>query len=148
MKLLTAKITNAPRLVNTKYGQKVVTDCTLDNGETVTLWQPENSQLINYGNGSKISLTIDSKGKYHWVENIIEPENKAIAQSPKQETKTDYSLSKTDKQAIASYIQQQRDLLAFCWEQAKTIPGHESEETTEKLAVTLYLSAQRKFNLA
>ncbi|MFM7438434.1 MAG: hypothetical protein ACKO2V_07485 [Snowella sp.] len=149
MKLLTATLVKNPRSVNTKFGPKIVADCKLDNGEDVTLWQPENSQIINYGNGSKLTLTVDSKGKYHWVETENET---AITSKPEsnqtEQIKTDYSLSKTDKQAIASYIQQQRDLLAFCWEQAKSIPGHESEDTTEKLAATLYLSAQRKFNLA
>jgi len=55
MKLLTATLVKNPRSVTTKYGQRIVADCKLENGETITLWQPENSQIINYGNGSKLS---------------------------------------------------------------------------------------------
>lgn len=148
MKLLTATVQKSPRQVTTKYGDRLVCDCTLDNGENVTLWQPLTSTIINYGTGQKVTLSLDSKGKYHLIENDNGEPVFQDSEPNQSQKKTDYSLSKTDKQAIASYIQQQRDLLAFCWEQAKTIPGHESEETTEKLAVTLYLSAQRKFNLA
>lgn len=42
---------------------------------------------------------------------------------------------------------QQRDLLAFCLEQPATIPQAQTDESVEKLGVTLYLSAQRKFKL-
>ena len=147
MKVITAIATTAARSVTTKFGDRQVLDAIGTNGEKYTVWRPANDTAIRAINpNQQISLALDSKGKVSLLE--TEPENKAIAQSPKQETKTDYSLSKSDKKAIASYIEQQKDLLAFCWQQAATIPGHESEEITEKLAVTLYLSAQRKFNLA
>ena len=98
MKLLTATLVKNPRSVTTKYGPKIVADCKLDNGEEVTLWQPKNSQIINYGNGSKISLTLDGKGKYHWVETQDE-----TAISPKIEPNQSQSkeLSNQQKRDIA-----------------------------------------------
>ena len=142
MKLLTAMIQKAPRIVDTKFGKKCVTDCKLDDGQTITLWQPPTSKLINYGSGERVSLTVDSKGKHHFLET-----EKVMAISPKIEP-TNHKLSNTEKKEIASYIEQQKDLLAFCWQQACSIDDIQSEDTIQKMAVTLYLSAQRKFNLA
>jgi hypothetical protein len=142
MKLLAATIQKSPRIVNTKFGPKIVTDCKLDDGQTITLWQPPTSKLINYGTGERISLTVDSKGKHHFIEN---GNDDAIA--PKTEP-TNHKLSNAQKKEITSYIEQQKDLLAFCWQQACSIDDIQSEDSIQKLAVTLYLSAQRKFNLA
>ena len=86
MKLLTATLVKNPRSVNTKFGPKIVADCKLDNGEDVTLWQPENSQIINYGNGSKLTQTLDGKGKYHWVES----ENETAIASKPESNQTQY----------------------------------------------------------
>lgn len=108
MKLLTATLVKNPRSVTTKYGPKIVADCKLDNGEEVTLWQPENSQIINYGNGSKISLTLDGKGKYHWVETEKET---AIASKPEP----NQSFTNQQKREIAEYITEQTKLFSFCY---------------------------------
>jgi hypothetical protein len=142
MKLLAATIQKAPRIVDTKFGKKCVTDCKLDDGQTLTLWQPPTSKLINYGTGERISLTVDSKGKHHFLEN---GNDDAIAAKSEP---TNHKLSNAQKKEIASYIEQQKDLLAFCWQQACLIDDIQSEDTIQKMAVTLYLSAQRKFNLA
>jgi len=146
MKLLTATLVKTPRPVTTKFGPKIVADCRLENGQDVTLWQPENSQIINYGNGSKLTLTLDSKGKYHWVEteNNHAPE-KVIA--PKTEP-NNHKFDKVQKQEIASYVSQQKELLQFCWKEASMIDGPSTEESIEKLTMALYLSAQRRFKLA
>lgn len=142
MKLLTATLVKNPRIVDTKFGQKCVTDCKLDDGQTITLWQPPTSKLINYSSGERISLTVDHKGKHHFLEN---GNDDAIAAKTEP---TNHKLSNTQKKEIAQYIEQQKDLLAFCWQQACAIDDIQSEDSIQKLAVTLYLSAQRKFNLA
>jgi hypothetical protein len=108
MKLLTATLIKNPRSVTTKYGQRIVADCKLENGETITLWQTENSQIINYGNGSKLTLTIDSKGKYHWVETEKET---AIASKPEP----NQSFTNQQKREIAEYITEQTKLFSFCY---------------------------------
>ena len=150
MKLLTATLVKPARQVETKYGTRTVADAIDQNGKEQTIWRPANDPVLNgLSVNSPVTLAVDSKGKISLVDNQpVAPATPKTETNKTEQIKTDYSLSKTDKQAIASYIQQQRDLLAFCWEQAKSIPGHESEDTTEKLAVTLYLAAQRKFNLA
>ena len=144
MKLLTATLTEQPRQVTTKYGPRIVADCTLDNGEKVTLWQPGTSQLINYGYGYRLTLTIDSKGKYHWVENANEPNDKAIAAN--SEPTNANELSNNKKREIAEYITQQTKLFGFCYEQTKLIDGL-SQEDRRAVATTLFVQAQKKFNL-
>jgi hypothetical protein len=139
MKLLTATLVKNPRSVTTKYGQRIVADCKLENGETITLWQPENSQIINYGNGSKLTLTIDSKGKYHWVETEKET---AIASKPEP----NQSFTNQQKREIAEYITEQTKLFSFCYAQTALIDNLPSEDRRQ-VATTLYLQATKHFNL-
>ena len=139
MKLLTATLVKNPRSVTTKYGQRIVADCKLENGETITLWQPENSQIINYGNGSKLTLTIDSKGKYHWVETEKET---AIASKPEP----NQSFSNQQKRDIAEYITEQTKLFSFCYAQTALIDNLPTEDRRQ-VATTLYLQSVKHFNL-
>ena len=55
---------------------------------------------------------------------------------------------KAQKQEIASYVSQQKELLQFCWKEASMIDGPSTEESIEKLTMALFLSAQRHFKLA
>ena len=143
MKLLTATLVKNPRSVTTKYGQKIVADCKLDNGEDVTLWQPENSQIINYGNVSKISLTLDSKGKYHFVETENET---AIAPKIESNQSQSQELSNQQKRDIAEYITQQTKLFSFCYAQTALIDNLPSEDR-RAVASTLYLQSVKHFSL-
>jgi hypothetical protein len=143
MKLLTATIAKKPRLVDTKYGKKCVCDCRLDNGQDVTLWQPENSQIINYGNGYKISLTLDSKGKYHFVETEKET---AIAPSQEPNQSQSNELSNQAKRNIAEYITIQTNLFNFCYQQTKLIDNLPSEDR-RAVATSLFIQATKHFNL-
>jgi hypothetical protein len=138
MKLLTATLVKNPRSVTTKYGQRIVADCKLENGETITLWQPENSQIINYGNGSKLTLTIDSKGKYHWVETEKET---AIASKPEP----NQSFTNQQKRDIAEYITEQTKLFSFCYAQTALIDNLPSEDRRQ-VATTLYLQSVKHFS--
>lgn len=138
MKLLTATLIKNPRSVTTKYGQRIVADCKLENGETITLWQPENSQIINYGNGSKLTLTIDSKGKYHWVETEKET---AIASKPEP----NQSFTNQQKRDIAEYITEQTKLFSFCYAQTALIDNLPSEDRRQ-VATTLYLQSVKHFS--
>ena len=140
MKLLTATLVKNPRSVTTKYGQRIVADCKLENGETITLWQPENSQIINDGNGSKLTLTIDSKGKYHWVETEKET---AIASKPKPEP--NQSFTNQQKREIAEYITEQTKLFSFCYAQTALIDNLPSEDRRQ-VATTLYLQSVKHFS--
>ena len=143
MKLLTATLVKNPRSVTTKYGPKIVADCKLDNGEEVTLWQPENSQIINYGNGSKISLTLDGKGKYHWVETQDET---AIAPKIEPNQSQSKELSNQAKRDIAEYITQQTKLFSFCYAQTALVDNLPNEDRRQ-VATTLFIQAIKHFNL-
>jgi hypothetical protein len=144
MKLLTATLVKNPRSVNTKFGPKIVADCKLENGEDVTLWQPENSQIINYSNGSKLTLTLDSKGKYHFLEN---GNDDTIAANNVNHKTDSIELSNQQKRRIAEFATQQFKLFEFCLSQAKLIDGL-SQEDLRPTATTIYLQCCKKFNLA
>ena len=147
MQLLTATVKSQPREVSTKFGQRSVMDVTLPNGQEQAIWGPANfPAIINCRNGQNVPIAVDSKGKYHVVEGQTAP---AVTAQPTQTAAANaYSLDPDTKKAIAEYLKQQKDLLQFCWQQAETIEGPQTEDSIEKLAVTLYLSAQRKFGLA
>jgi hypothetical protein len=144
MKLLTATLVKNPRSVQTKFGPKIVADCRLDNGQDVTLWQPENSQIINYGNGSKLTLTLDSKGKYHWVETEKET---AIA-TPKTDNKPQYQgMSSDTKKEIASYVTELCNLYNFCLKQVDMTVENITPEDRRAIAIELFSSCQKRYGL-
>lgn len=146
MKLIQAKLTKQPRLVTTKHGPRVVADAVnIETGESLTIWRPHGDGLLNYNANSPVTLAVDHKGKISLVDN---QETTAITTNQITNQTASYKLSKEQKQSIASYVSQQKDLLQFCWKEASMIDGPCTEESIEKLTMTLYLSAQRKFNLA
>ena len=144
MKLLQATLVKNPRSVNTKFGPKIVADCKLDNGEDVTLWQPENSQIINYGNGSKLTLTFDSKGKYHW----LETENETVIAPKIESNQTQYQgMTNETKKQVASYVTELSNLFNFCLKQVDNTVENIAPEDRRAIATTLFLSAQKKYSL-
>lgn len=157
MQLFHATVSKAPRQVSTKYGERVVCDVLLPDGSESAVWGPVGYAPLEYlERGQAVTVGRDSKGKISIVENHpMYPESeKPIPQLPQAaptETQTagnKHALSPETKREIADYVTQQKDLLSYCWQQAATIPGVSEEQTLEKLAVTLYLSAQRRFGLA
>jgi hypothetical protein len=71
MQLIFAIAKGTPRQVNTKYGQKTVIDATGNNGEEITIWRGGDDQspaLKSIANGSRITVGLDSKGKYSLIE--------------------------------------------------------------------------------
>ena len=69
------------------------------------------------------------------------------APSPAPQAKPD--LSPERKKAIASYVESQADLLAFCLDTAnkKFTDKVQTEDSIRTLAITLYINTQRQFNL-
>lgn len=141
MKLLTATIVKEPRIVNTKFGPRAVADLTLSNGENATLWQPENSKIVNYGTGQKITVSIDSKGKLHFME---PDEETAIANNPEPTPKSE--LSNAQKREIAEFITAQTRLFSFCYAQTTLIDNLPNEDR-QAVATTLYLQTVKHFSL-
>jgi len=144
MQLLPATVAKPPRQVKTKYGDRLVCDVLLQDGSESAIWAPVGYAPIEYlEQGQVVTVSRDSNGKVSIVENhATHPEMEKplpVAES--------YTLDGETKKAIAEYLKQQKDLLQFCWQQAESIEGPQTEDCIEKLAVTLYLSAQRKFKL-
>ena len=69
------------------------------------------------------------------------------APSPTPQPQPD--LSPERKKMIASYVESQADLLAFCLDTAnkKFSDRVQTEESIRTLAITLYINTQRQFNL-
>jgi hypothetical protein len=147
MQLLPATVSKPPREVTTKYGQRLVCDVLLQDGSESAIWAPVGYAPIEYlEQGQVVTVSRDSRGKVSIVENhAIYPDD--IPSVPEVPPKTSHTLDGQTKKEIAEYIKQQKDLLQFCWQQAESVQGPQTEDCVEKLAVTLYLSAQRKFKL-
>jgi hypothetical protein len=150
MQLLGATVSKAPRQVKTKYGDRLVCDVKLQDGTETAIWGPVDYAPLEYlERGQAVTVSRDSKGKVHIVENhLTHPDMIAPAIDQGTQLAGEHGFSADQKRAIAQYVTQQRDLLAFCLDQAATIPQAQTDESVEKLGVTLYLSAQRKFKLA
>lgn len=154
MQLLAATVSKAPRRVQTRFGDRLVCDIVLPDGSETAIWGPVNYAPLEYlERGQAVTVSRDSKGKVSIVENHLTHPGMTAPAIP-QQTQTNpapaanaYSLDPDTKKAIAQYVTQQKDLLQFCWQQAETIEGPQTEDVVQKLAVTLYLSAQRKFSL-
>lgn len=146
MKLIQAKLIKQPRLVTTKHGPRVVADAVnIETGESLTIWRPHSDGLLNYNVNSNVTLCQDSKGK---ISLIYNQETTAITANSETNQTASYQLSKEQKQAIASYVSQQKDLLQICWKEASMIDGPCTEESIEKLTMALYIQTVKKFNLA
>jgi hypothetical protein len=71
MQVFQAIAKSAPRQVTTKYGQRTVIDASGPQGEEITIWRSgeDNSPALrSIANGSRISVGLDSKGKYSLLE--------------------------------------------------------------------------------
>lgn len=150
MQLLPATVKNSAKVVQTKFGQRVVVDVVLGDGTETAVWGPPSySPLADLQQGDQITCSRDSKNKVHIIENhLVSPTMTAPTLSTQSKPTTAHSLDSDTKKEIAAYITQQRDLLAFCLDQAATIPQAQTDDSVQKLGVTLYLAAQRKFGLA
>jgi WD40 repeat protein len=144
MKLIQAQIIKAPRLVQTKYGPRVVADCrNVETGEDVTVWRPHGDGLLNLSVNSKVTLTQDSKGKINLVDN---PSPAPI--SPKTDNKPSYQGMNPDtKREIASYVTEMSNLFNFCLKQVDMTVENISSEDRRAIATTMFLSAQKRYGL-
>ena len=117
-----------------------------DNTEE-TLWFTQGrTPHTNLPKGANVQVLFEERdGKM--TRKLIE--NSSSTPSNKPQAKSSPALlSDTKKKEIANYIQQQGDLLDFCWKTAlvKFEGKIQSEETLKCLATTLYSSAKEKFN--
>jgi hypothetical protein len=144
MKLLTATLTKPARQVQTKYGIRTVADCIDENGNTQTIWRPENDPaLVNLAVNSRLTLTLDSKGKINLVDN---PSPAPIA--PKTDNKPTYQgMNSETKREIASYVTEMANLFNFCLKQVDQTVENITPEDRRAIAIELFSATQKKYGL-
>lgn len=139
----------AGKVFQGEWGDRVNFVAVSDSGEEIKIWgNADNSEIKELKKGQKVQLVWDGKG-YKLVNSEPAPAEKNSHQnngnqSPKPE------LSVEQKRAIAAYIQGQADLFNFCLKTVRERVEGINPDDTESLraiATTLYISAQRKFNL-
>jgi hypothetical protein len=144
MKLLTATLVKPPRQVQTKYGTRTVADCIDENGNNQTIWRPENDPaLVNLSVNSRLTLTLDSKGKVNLVDNIPSTQNTA-----KTDNKPQYQgMNPETKREVASYVTEMANLFNFCLKQVDMTVENISSEDRRAIATTVFISCQKKYGL-
>jgi hypothetical protein len=160
VQLIEAMATDRARRVNTKYGERTVIDCVRrDTGEKVTIWRggDDDYSQKHVIRNARLTLTLDSKGKYSLVE---DPALVSLGQLPdepvpvrpvydhkieKPSESEQSTLNPSQKREIASYIQEMAKLYGFCLNQAESL-GVEGEDR-RAIATTLFIGAQKKFGL-
>ncbi|WP_019502273.1 hypothetical protein [Pseudanabaena sp. PCC 6802] len=134
------------RAKQSNYSDDVYHPClfTLASGGQIwkSLNQSEASQLSKGDRVQLVPAGTDSKG--NTKHNIVRMEN-----PPNAVTTEAVGLSTQEKQAIATYIQQQAKVLRYCYESAAGELGslELSEESIRASAHTLYLAASKHFKL-
>jgi hypothetical protein len=141
MQLLTATLTKPARQVVTKYGVRTVADCIDQNGNTQTIWRPENDpQLTGLAVNSRLTLTVDSKGKINLVDNP--------SPAPKNDDKPTYQgMNNEIKKQVASYVTEMANLFNFCLKQVDMTVENISSEDRRAIATTMFISCQKKYGL-
>jgi len=139
--LITARVkygAGQPR--ETQYGMRINALLTLLDGTEHRLWgQPDDPAIASLRKGQQVQLLHDGKSY------------KLIADSQPAQVKQPVAteLTPAQKRAIAEYVTGQADLLKFCWTTAAVRLGGiaTEEESIRCAAASLYIAAQRKFNL-
>jgi hypothetical protein len=145
MQVLTATVKTQPREVNTKFGQRSVMDVTLPNGQEQAIWGPANfAAIANCYQGQSVAIAVDSKGKYHIVEDSQPAAVPAVTQT--QPAKPE-GMTPESKKAIAAYVEEMGSLYAFCYTTAAVKLAEAPNEAKQAMASSLFIAAQRKFNL-
>jgi hypothetical protein len=144
MQLLTATLTKPARQVVTKYGVRTVADCIDQNGNTQTIWRPENDPaLTGLAVNSRLTLTVDSKGKINLVDNPLPAPN-----APKIDNKPTYQgMNPETKREVASYVTEMANLFNFCLKQVDMTVENISSEDRRAIATTMFISCQKKYGL-
>jgi hypothetical protein len=148
MQLLTATVKERPRVVETKYGTRVVIDA-ICQGHEVTIWRGfPDTYAVNLKGGQQVNVTLDSKGKYSLVDNA--PQTTPV--KPYQETyqaTPDYNAHNGRSAEIADYTARLAKLYSHCYRQtAQEMGSYELEgEDMRAIATTLFIQTVKHFDL-
>ena len=127
-----------------------------ESGEKIwKSFDPDSEELTYLAKGTKVQLVPAGERNGKVSHNIVLLESAQAGQSnrnddqPPQLPPSKSGMSPELKRQIAAYIDEQSDLLRFCWITAKVKLENiaTDEESFRTAASTLYLSAQRKFGL-
>ncbi len=130
------------------HGDRVNSVVILDNGEEVKLWgKPDDQSLVSLRKGQAVNLIYD--GKNYKLVNSQPVATSQPVNTSQPAPVVNSELSKEQKHAIAEYIEGRADLLKYCWTTAKLKLGDitTDEESLRCAASTLFIAAQKKFNL-
>jgi hypothetical protein len=151
MKLLNATLAENPKAITTKYGDKTVADVITETGETVAVWRPANdSTLMGLRRGDRVTIAKDSKGKISLIDNAASPSTTTQPTQPATQTQSPQTggMTPETKKAIAAYVEEMGSLYSFCYTTAAAKLAEAPNEAKQAMASSLFIAAQRKFNLA
>ena len=111
----------------------------ITGGDDIKVWGSPNDAIATLTKGQQVTLMHDGK-TYKLVE---------TSQPTQLKQPVANELSADQKRAIALYVNEQADLLKFCWVTAseKLDSLASNEESIRCAASCLYIAAQRKFGL-
>lgn len=146
----------AGKVFDTQYGQRVNAVVALENGEEAKLWgSPDDHELKQLRKGQSVQLVKDAKG-YKLVGSSPAPSPQFPA--PTGSTIPSILESEEGRNQIKTYVKWQAKLLRQCYgevikqfctpdENGEMLLDPADAESVRSLAVSLYIAAQRKFNL-
>lgn len=139
MKLIEATVARQPRQVSTKYGDRVVLECITNEGEEITIWRNGNdTEALGRYPSERVTLAVDSKGKYSLIEHAGSKLDTAAATTPN---------SRADE--IRDYTQRLAKLYAHCYRTVNSELGDAGlpVASLKDVATTLFIQTTRKFDL-
>lgn len=119
-------------------------------GDPAKVWRsmdPEDAEQFSKGQRVNLIPTTNKRGKPSWDIELLDQQTTTTPTPVAPTTDSTPQLTAGKKQAIAEYVSQQGDLLAYCWRVVEEKLAGKSEESHRCAASSLYIAAQRKFNL-
>lgn len=141
MNMTQATVTKAPRLVNTKFGERIVFDA-LVAGREEAIWNPaapDKEWILGLSEGEVIPAAIDRKGKIHLVDPAPQPTQHRPAAAPQAQP--------SQVQAIEQFVGKNVQLYRHCWGQVAGSFDGLSEESIRAISTTIYLQTVKEFDI-
>lgn len=141
----------------TKYGMKAKAVVILLSGEEIQLWGNENDKdILTLKQGESVQL-VSIKGKWKLANTTSQASQPTTTANSSNGTAKPQPqpMSPEQKLAVAAYVEEQANLLAFCIDQAhkslvSKFPNQSfpvESEAVRTAGLTLYISAQKRFSL-
>ena len=138
MNMTQGTVTKAPRLVNTKFGERIVFDA-LVAGREEAIWNPaapDKQWILDLTEGEIINAAIDRKGKIHLVDPTPQPPQHRPTSAPNGQV-----------HAIERFVGKNVQLYRHCWGQVAGSFDGLSEESIRAISTTIYLQTVKEFDI-